>query len=87
MYDGPGASLEGISRLLRKWFTRDHTKISVLAVAADDSDDTSEDDDGAWCYCQIAKDGSMNHEWLYVHVMPEDEKVPRTNTFVPIAIL
>ena len=57
---GDGASVEGISRLLGKWFTTDHTKLPILA-AADGGDDTSENDDGTWCYCQIAKDGSMNH--------------------------
>ena len=57
---GVGASVED-SRLLGKWFTKDHTKLSILAAADyGGSDDTSEDD-GTWCYCQIAKDGSMNH--------------------------
>ena len=50
--------MEGISRLLAK----DHTKLSILAAADDGGgDDTSENDDRTWCYCQIAKDGSMNH--------------------------
>ena len=40
--------MEGISTLLGKWFTRDHTKLPILAAA--DDDDTSEDD-GMWCYC------------------------------------
>ena len=66
---GDGASVEGISTLLGKWFTRDHTTLPIL-VAADDDGDTSEDDDGMWCYCRIAKDGSMNHvpaiKWLYM---------------------
>ena len=55
-----GASVEGISRLLGKWFTTNHTRLPILA-AADDGDDTSENDDGTCCYCQIAKDSSMNH--------------------------
>ena len=42
---GDGASVEGISTLLGKWFTRYHTKLPILA-AADDGGDTSEDDDG-----------------------------------------
>ena len=59
---GDVASVEGISRLLGKWFTKDHTKLSILAAADDGGDDdTSKNDDGTWCYCQIAKDGSMNH--------------------------
>ena len=59
---GDGASVEGISRLLGKWFTRDHTKLPILAAADDGvGDDTSENDDGTWCYCQIAKDGSTNY--------------------------
>ena len=66
--------MEGISRLLGKCFIRDHTKLPILAVADDGGgDDTSENDDGIWCHCQIAKDGSMNHV-LYVHVMPKDKK-------------
>ena len=57
-----GASVEGISRLLGKWFTKENTKLSILAAVDDGGgDDTSENDDGTWCYCQIAKDGSMNH--------------------------
>ena len=57
-----GASVKGISRLLGKWFTKDRTKFSISADADDGGgDDTSENDDGTWCYCQIAKDGSMNH--------------------------
>ena len=52
---GDGASVKGISRLLGKWFTKDHTKLSILAAADDGGvDDTSEIDDGTWCYCQIA---------------------------------
>ena len=48
---GDGVSVEGISRLLRKQLTvRDHTKLPILA-AADGGDDTSEDDNGMWCYC------------------------------------
>ena len=39
-----------------------HTKLPILAVAdGGGQDDTSENDDGMWCYCQIAKNGSMNH--------------------------
>ena len=59
-----GASVEGFSRLLGKWFTKDHSKLSILATADDGGgDDTSENDDIDWtcCYCQVAKDGSMNH--------------------------
>ena len=57
-----GASLEDISGLLGKWFTKNHTKLSVLAAADDGGgDDTRENDDGICRYCQIAKDGSMNH--------------------------
>ena len=58
-----GASLEGISRLLGKLFTKDHTKLSILAAVGDGGggDDTSENYDGTWCYCQITKDGFMNH--------------------------
>ena len=55
-------AVESISRLLEKWFTKDHTKLFILAAAdAGSSDDTSKNDDGTWYYCQIAKDGSMNH--------------------------
>ena len=55
---GDGASVEGIFRLPAK----DHTKLSILAAADDGGDDdTSKNDDGTWCYCQIAKDGSTNH--------------------------
>ena len=53
--------MEGFSRLLGKWFTKDHTKLSILAVADDSGDDISENDDWTCCYCQIAKDGFMNH--------------------------
>ena len=57
-----GASVEGISRLLGKLFTKDHTKLSILAATDDgDGDGTRENDDGACCYCQTAKDGSINH--------------------------
>ena len=54
--------MEGISisRLLGKWFTTDHTKLPILA-AADGGDGTSENDDGTWCYCQTAKNSSINH--------------------------
>ena len=42
-----GASVEGISRLLGKWFTTDHTKLPILAAAdGGGGDDTSENDDG-----------------------------------------
>ena len=59
---GDGASVEGISRLLGTWFTIDHTKLPILSAAdGGGGDDTSENDGGTWCYCQIAKDGSMNH--------------------------
>ena len=44
---GDGASVEGISTLLGKWFTRDHAKLPILAVA-DDNGDTSKDDNGMW---------------------------------------
>ena len=54
------ALVEDISRLLGKWFTMDHTRLPILA-AADGGDDTSGNDDGTQYYCQIAKDGSMNH--------------------------
>ena len=74
---GDGASVECISRLLGKYLTvRDHTKLFL--AAADGGDDTSEDDNGMWCYCQTAKDGSMNHVLYWLYVMPEDEKVSRT---------
>ena len=58
---GEGASVEVISRLLGKWLTnvRDHTKLPILAAADDGADDTSEDYNGMWFYCPIAKDGSM----------------------------
>ena len=54
--------MEGFSRLLGIWFAKDHSKLSIL-VATDNGggDDTSENDDGTCCNCQIAKDGSMNH--------------------------
>ena len=59
---GDGASVEGISRLLGKWFTKDHTKLSILAAAdVGGGNDIRENDDGTCCYCQTAKDGSMNH--------------------------
>ena len=35
---GDGASVEGISTLLGKWFTRDDTKLPMLAAAYDDGD-------------------------------------------------
>ena len=48
--------MEGISRRATP------CKLSILAAADDDGgDDTSKNDNGTWCYCQIAKDGSMNH--------------------------
>ena len=57
-----GVSVEGMSGLLGKWFRKDHTKLSILAAADDGGgDDTSENGDGTCCYCQTAKDGSMNH--------------------------
>ena len=57
-----GASVEGISRLLGKWFIKYPIKLSILAVADDGGgEDTSANDNGTLCYCQIAKDGSMNH--------------------------
>ena len=34
---GDGASVEGISR---RWFTRDHTKLSILVASNDDDDNT-----------------------------------------------
>ena len=41
-----GASVEGISRLLGKWFTKDHTKLCILAAADDGGgDDKSKNDD------------------------------------------
>ena len=55
--------MEGISR---KWFTRDHTKLPILVAAADDDGDVNTME-GTCCYCQMTKDGSMNH-------VPEDEK-------------
>ena len=64
--------MENISKLLGKWFIRDHTKLPLLAAA---DDDTSQDNDGTWCYYRIAKDGSMNH--VLLHVMLEDEKVQK----------
>ena len=45
-----GASVEGISRLLGKWFTKDHSDLSILA-AADDGGGDGKNDDGTWCYC------------------------------------
>ena len=48
-----------IPELLGKWFTRDHTKLPIVAAITDGDDDSSEDDDGTWCYCQTAKGGSM----------------------------
>ena len=54
--------MEGISRLLGKWFPKDHIKLSILTAADDGGgDDTRENDDGTCCYCQTAKDDSMNH--------------------------
>ena len=55
---GDGAPVEGISRLLGKWFTRDHTKLPILA-AADDDGDTSEDDDGMWYIL-------VNYDCIYI---------------------
>lgn len=46
-----------IPELLGKWFTRDHTKLPTVVVTT--NDDPNEDDDGTWCYCQIAMGGSM----------------------------
>ena len=40
-----------------------YIKLPILVAAddngGDESDDTSEGDDGTWCYYQIAEDGSM----------------------------
>ena len=60
----------------------------AFLAAADGGDDTSEDDNGMWCYCQTAKDGSMNHVLYWLYVMPEDEKVSRTKAlFHAVAML
>ena len=42
-----------IPKLLRKWLTRDHTKLTNVVATTDD--DPNEDDDGTWCYCKIAR--------------------------------
>ena len=50
----------GYFQIVRKVVHKGPRQAFYLA-AADGGDDTSENDDGTWCYCQIAKDGSMNH--------------------------
>ena len=48
-----------IPELLGKWFTRNHTKLPNVVATTDDEGNANEDDDGTWCYCQIAQGGSV----------------------------
>ena len=44
-----------LPELLGKWFTRDHTALPTVML----HDDSGEEDNGSWCYCQEAKGGDM----------------------------
>ena len=65
LLDGWWSISGGYFQIVRKWFTKDHTKLSILTAADGGGDDTRENDDGTCCYCQTAKDGSMNYV-LYI---------------------
>lgn len=77
-----------IPELLGKWFTRDHTKLPTVVATTDD--DPNEDDDGTWCYCQVAKGGSMIEcenlscpiKWFHMSCLRMKGK-PRKKWFCP----
>ena len=66
-----GASVEGISRLLGKWFTKDHTKLSILAAADDGGGDDTTERKWWWDMVLLPDSKGLFHElcainWLYM---------------------
>ena len=67
---GDGASVTGgYFQIVRKVVNCKGPHQASYFSTADGGDDTSEDDNGMWCYCQIAKDGSMNHVLYYTKMI------------------
>ena len=69
-----------IPELLGKWFTRDHTKLPIVAAITDGDDDSSEDDDGgSMIGCE---NSSCAIKWFHMSCL-RMKNIPKKKWFCP----